>query len=335
MIRTVGFLYDAIPSGKERNASMMLSSLANRRKKFDLLMYHKILHGRCGLKPEDFCTTSLEFVREYIVEFDDEKICATFDVYAVLQSSELLAICVKLLSITRIVDKWPNVLQFMRYLLCDRYYGTLFIAHHPELTSLYAELKKLADNQKLDEVSSDVATFDEGVWEFDEKFPDAKEVHLTLAYRLHALHLVDEMRGCAGTLRHCIDDDQRVMALKSLCELCKEESGRGKREVVWILAQKYVYYIVDVIDHSTSSSGVRSSACFGLAVHLLSIVVAEVDDPKFWMKHAKMFCRLISKGYITPSDHRKVCEYLVPFSNPLFQRIGDNSSDVIVGFFKK
>lgn len=44
------------------------------------------------------------------------------------------------------------------------------------------------------------------------------------------------------------------MALKALCELCKEESGRGRREVVWLLAQKYVYYVVDIIDHPSVSS---------------------------------------------------------------------------------
>lgn len=36
------------------------------------------------LKSELFC--SLDIMREYVVEFDDEKICASFDVYSVLQA---------------------------------------------------------------------------------------------------------------------------------------------------------------------------------------------------------------------------------------------------------
>ncbi|KAK6726422.1 hypothetical protein RB195_004628 [Necator americanus] len=306
-------------------------------------MFSKISNASCsGNLPVDDITEkwynlqiSLDLLRDYIIQLDDSKTCATFDVYAVLHSSGLLDICVKLLSIRRVVDNWPDALHFIWYLLCDRYYGTLYITDYPELSSLFTALKKLAENQQVTEASMDPATFNEGVWEFDDKFPEAKEVHLTLVYRLYALHLLDRMRGCSATLRHCIDDDQRLSALISLCELCNEANGRARREVIWILAQKYIHYISDAIELVHNNHDVRSSTCFTLSVHLLALVVAEADDPKFWIKQTKTFSHLVAKGCILPSDHRRLSEYLSPFSDQSIQHIGDSRPDVIAGLFEK
>ena len=54
MNRVVGFSYDKIPTSNERNINFSLDSLAMRRKRFDLLMCHKILHGNTGLDPRAF-----------------------------------------------------------------------------------------------------------------------------------------------------------------------------------------------------------------------------------------------------------------------------------------
>lgn len=56
MIRSMGFLYDCIPSAKERNLNLGLRTLSWRRKKLDLLLFHKIIHGRSGLRLNMFCT---------------------------------------------------------------------------------------------------------------------------------------------------------------------------------------------------------------------------------------------------------------------------------------
>ena len=56
LTRKVGFVYDRIPSARDRNTSLGLSTLALRRRKFDLLLFHKIAHGMCGLRPNTFCT---------------------------------------------------------------------------------------------------------------------------------------------------------------------------------------------------------------------------------------------------------------------------------------
>lgn len=55
-------------------------------------------------------------------------------------------------------------------------------------------------------------------------------------------------------MRHDVDDEVRVSALLSLCELCNETSGRGQREVVWVLAQKYMYYLMDIIEYACVSN---------------------------------------------------------------------------------
>uniref|UniRef100_A0A0N4WH65 RNA-directed DNA polymerase from transposon BS n=1 Tax=Haemonchus placei TaxID=6290 RepID=A0A0N4WH65_HAEPC len=56
MIRVVGFMYDSIPSAAERNANFGLRSLCWRRKKFDLLTFHKVLTGSHCLHPSTFYT---------------------------------------------------------------------------------------------------------------------------------------------------------------------------------------------------------------------------------------------------------------------------------------
>ena len=53
-IRKVGFFYDKIPSFEERNMNLGLHSLSWRRRKFDLLMFHKMIHGHTGLDPENY-----------------------------------------------------------------------------------------------------------------------------------------------------------------------------------------------------------------------------------------------------------------------------------------
>ncbi|KAJ1349593.1 hypothetical protein KIN20_005185 [Parelaphostrongylus tenuis] len=279
---------------------------------------------------------SLNAVREYIAEFDDEKICAGFDVYAVLQSSELLGICARLLRMSRVFDAWPNVLQFLQYLMDDKYYGTLFIAHSAELNSLYTELKMLADAEDSDQSSQleGCDFYEEGFCEFEEKFATPKELYLTISYRLHVLQLLDELRGCAGSMRHDIDDEKRVSSLLSLCELSNDTDGIGRREVVWMLAQKYVYYLMDIIEHTASSRDLRTSAAFSLSVQLLETVLASVDDPKFWTRQAKAFSRLLSKRYITPKTP-KLYEYLAPFSDTVLQNVGSPNSDVVLGIYKK
>ncbi|KAK6028530.1 hypothetical protein OSTOST_05419, partial [Ostertagia ostertagi] len=180
------------------------------------------------------------------------------------------------------------------------------------------------------------ANFEEGVCEIDEKFPSASEIRLTILYRLRVLNLLDELRGCSGTMRHNIDDETRVAALMSLSELCNDPSGRGQREVVWILAQKYVYYIMDIIEYASAHSHLRSSSSFVFSLHLLAIVVAEVDDPRFWIRNAKPFSRLVSaKGGITSGMHKKLYEYLTPFTEPSLQNLGTPGSDVISPLIKE
>ncbi|KAK6046925.1 hypothetical protein COOONC_15569 [Cooperia oncophora] len=155
-------------------------------------------------------------------------------------------------------------------------------------------------------------------------------MRLTILYRLRVLHLLDELRSTAGTMRHNIDDDTRVSALMSLCELCNDTTGRGLREVVYILAQKYVYYIMDIIEYAAAHSHLRSSSSFTLSLHILATVVTYVDDPRFWIRNAKPFSRLVSsKGGITSSMHKKLYEYLTPFTEPLLQNLGSAGSDVV------
>ena len=52
MTRSMGFLYDRIPAAKERNLNLGLDSLALRRRKFDLLTFHKLVHGHYSLNGE-------------------------------------------------------------------------------------------------------------------------------------------------------------------------------------------------------------------------------------------------------------------------------------------
>lgn len=49
MIRSLGFSYDQIPSSKDRNIILGLETLEYRRKKNDLILFHKILYGKCDL----------------------------------------------------------------------------------------------------------------------------------------------------------------------------------------------------------------------------------------------------------------------------------------------
>lgn len=42
----MGFLYDCIPSAKERNLILGSQTPVWRRQKFDLLLFHKLMHGR-------------------------------------------------------------------------------------------------------------------------------------------------------------------------------------------------------------------------------------------------------------------------------------------------
>ncbi|WKX88882.1 hypothetical protein Q1695_008485 [Nippostrongylus brasiliensis] len=277
---------------------------------------------------------SFNTLHEYIVEFDDEKVCATFDIYALLQTSDILGICVRLLGMTRVTDRWPNVLEFIQILLNDKYYGTLFILHDVELPRLYTELKLLGDFEKNhNKVFEPSDRFDEGVCEVEEKFPCAAELRLTLAYRLRALQLLDEIRGCAGSLRHDIDDDVRVSALMSLCELSNDE--RGRREVVWTLAQKYLYYLTDIIEYTSAHPRHRSSVSFSLSVHLLVTVVSEVDEPKFWIRNAKTFHKLLSKAALTYNTHKTLFDYLSPFTDASMQNIGKGGLEVLSTVVKK
>uniref|UniRef100_A0A7I4XVS0 HECT domain-containing protein n=1 Tax=Haemonchus contortus TaxID=6289 RepID=A0A7I4XVS0_HAECO len=271
---------------------------------------------------------SFNALRDYISEFDDEKVCAVFDVYGLLQSSSFLGICTRLLAMSRVADRFPNALHFIEFLLSDKYYGTLFIVHDVELVPLLAELKLLAQAESTNEDTT-FENFEEGVCEMDQKFPSATEIRLKIVYRLHVLHLLDKLRSCAGTLRHNIDDETRLSALMSLCELCNDTNGGGQREILWALAQKYVYYIMDIIEYAAAHSSLRSSSSFILSLHLLALVVAEVDDPHFWLRNARPFSRLVSaKGGITSSMHKKLNDYLSPFTEPLLHNLGAAGSDV-------
>ncbi|EYC27034.1 hypothetical protein Y032_0009g483 [Ancylostoma ceylanicum] len=63
MIRESGFAYSEIPNSVERNTKFSLETLAMRRKKFDLIMFHKVISGRCGLEPNSFCTMQKSITR--------------------------------------------------------------------------------------------------------------------------------------------------------------------------------------------------------------------------------------------------------------------------------
>ena len=56
IIRVIVFDYAHIPNSRERNANFHLSSQALRRKKADLIMFHKIVNVLCGLPSNKFCT---------------------------------------------------------------------------------------------------------------------------------------------------------------------------------------------------------------------------------------------------------------------------------------
>ncbi|VDL74343.1 unnamed protein product [Nippostrongylus brasiliensis] len=225
---------------------------------------------------------SFNTLHEYIVEFDDEKM-----------------------------------------LLNDKYYGTLFILHDVELPRLYTELKLLGDFEKNhNKVFEPSDRFDEGVCEVEEKFPSAAELRLTLAYRLRALQLLDE-----------IHDDVRVSALMSLCELSNDE--RGRREVVWTLAQKYLYYLTDIIEYTSAHPRHRQSVSFSLSVHLLVTVVSEVDEPKFWIRNAKTFHKLLSKAALTYNTHKTLFDYLSPFTDASMLNIGKGGLEVLSTVVKK
>ncbi|EYB97415.1 hypothetical protein Y032_0141g2258 [Ancylostoma ceylanicum] len=51
LIRVMGFLYDSIPTSVVRNKNLGLHSLSYRRRKHDLLLVYKIVHGLVGLAP--------------------------------------------------------------------------------------------------------------------------------------------------------------------------------------------------------------------------------------------------------------------------------------------
>ncbi|EYB84088.1 hypothetical protein Y032_0323g2495 [Ancylostoma ceylanicum] len=58
LIRTIGgFRYDQIPCSKSRDFNLGLSSLAERRRRFDLIMIYKILYGYTDLKQEMLFST--------------------------------------------------------------------------------------------------------------------------------------------------------------------------------------------------------------------------------------------------------------------------------------
>lgn len=65
-----------------------------------------------------------------------------------MKSSNVLSICVRLLGMSRIIDRWPNALELIDFFLNDKYYGTLFIVNDVELEPLCKELKLLAELRK-------------------------------------------------------------------------------------------------------------------------------------------------------------------------------------------
>ena len=54
MIRALGFVYDKIPSARQRSVNFHIPSLALRRRFFDLTTFHKIVHGRIGVTRDSF-----------------------------------------------------------------------------------------------------------------------------------------------------------------------------------------------------------------------------------------------------------------------------------------
>ncbi|EYC06885.1 hypothetical protein Y032_0073g754 [Ancylostoma ceylanicum] len=48
--------YSEIPNSVERNIKFSLETLAMKRKKFDLILFKKVIPGRCGLEPIFSCT---------------------------------------------------------------------------------------------------------------------------------------------------------------------------------------------------------------------------------------------------------------------------------------
>ncbi|CAJ0596089.1 unnamed protein product [Cylicocyclus nassatus] len=277
---------------------------------------------------------SLDILRDYIIEFHDERTCVTFDVYALLDTTDILDICCKLLKLSQIVDKWPNVLKFIRSLLDDKYYGMLFIACHPGLGTLLEELRKVSEKEKVKEALVDGDMFDEGVWQLETEFPTATDVYMTVVYRLHALYLIDDLKDSIGTLRLDIDDDNLVKTLTSICNLCNV-SEKARKEVLWVLSQKYLYHIVDIITHAKTNIDVRNMSCYALATHLMAIVLAEVDDHRFWLKYSKIFSKLITDRCITYNDNRKLHEYLAPLTSYIFQYVGQNDPGLVKGLFRK
>ena len=56
LIGNTNFNYRNLISADDRNKKFGLHSLCKRRRKFDLIMFYKLVHGLCGLDPDVFCT---------------------------------------------------------------------------------------------------------------------------------------------------------------------------------------------------------------------------------------------------------------------------------------
>ncbi|VDN34066.1 unnamed protein product [Cylicostephanus goldi] len=119
-----------------------------------------------------------------------------------------------------------------------------------------------------------------------------------------------------------------------MCEYCNV-SEKAREELVWVLSQKYLYHIVDIITHAKTNIDVRNMSCYALATHLMTAVLAEVDDYRFWLKFTKSFSKLITDRCITYSDNRKLHEYLAPLSGYIFQYVGQNDPGLVKGLYKK
>lgn len=116
MIRALGFAYNRIPSSHERNSNFCLATLAYRRKKHDLILFHKILHGKCDLPLDMFCVLRKSVTRggSRKISFPKARLNCRYHFFTVRAGTSFLKISKK--------HKIPSSLTLFKASL-DRYLG--------------------------------------------------------------------------------------------------------------------------------------------------------------------------------------------------------------------
>uniref|UniRef100_A0A1I7XCV6 DUF2013 domain-containing protein n=1 Tax=Heterorhabditis bacteriophora TaxID=37862 RepID=A0A1I7XCV6_HETBA len=210
-----------------------------------------------------------------------------------------------LLDISRWISYVPCTLPFLHSVLNDKYYGLLYISNSPCVRYLLETLLQFSANEKINP-----ANFDEG-FRVDDFFTTVERFRLVLTNRLYALKLIDRLKGCSNTLRSSIDNEDRVTILMSLSQLCINFHGR--QSVVWLLAQKYIYYLFDILEFShvdNDSSDTR---------HPVYLIVNSIGE--------------LEKIHSLRSQ-TELSEYMEPLGDSLVQFLGSGTTSLIGSLLK-